>query len=101
MMRNENPLTPGPIKQLAWISVPFKNAHSPCRRLGGRAVGAGAGRHPHRPGGLILSPHRLDFGPDRFREINPVEARDLLQAGGRSDVDFGEIAADDVDAGKQ
>jgi hypothetical protein len=30
-------------------------------------------------------PHRLDFGPDRFREITPVEARNLLRAGGRSD----------------
>ena len=43
---------------------------------------------------------RLDGVPEIHFQGHPVEAVDLLQAGGRGDVDLGEEVADDVDAGE-
>ena len=40
----------------------------------------------------------LDGVPDLRFQVDAVEAVDLLKAGGRRDIDLGEIAADDVDA---
>src|SRR5258708_38432054 len=44
---------------------------------------------------------RLDRVPDLRRQIRAVEPSDLLDAGWRGHVDFGDVIADYVDADKQ
>src|SRR5438128_2204472 len=49
---------------------------------------------------MSLRPPPFDGIPDQGRDVGAAEALDLADAGGRGDIDFGEIAADDVDADK-
>jgi hypothetical protein len=47
---------------------------------------------------LFSAPLLLDRVPDHRRHIRPAQPRDGADAGGRGDVDLGEVADDHVDA---
>ena len=55
-------------------------------------------RRSHNP---ILREAALDRVPDQFGDVRPAEAAHFVDAGGRSDVDFRQLAADHVDAGRR
>src|SRR5260370_8661690 len=74
-------------------------------RTGGPGVGNGRIRQWNPPwlsraAGAARGEARLDRVPDIYREIDPVEPSDLLDAGRRGHVDLGHVVADHVDPDK-
>src|SRR5205085_7466597 len=98
---------PMPNKSMAY-SRPVNAPTPPLPRKRGRESEAKAedgwglsyGRSSSRAAVGARREPRLDRVPDRRREIDAVEPRDLLDPGRRGHVDFGHVIADDVDPDK-